>query len=151
MNDSSHMSFEEFENGVNKNKTTGVSNSTNKDAKTFVEEELAKLSPEEIDDYRENSQFIMFDKQLRDAMELLDDDQLGLLLRLSYNYLKTGKIPEIEDKLLKSQFYSWQNAINMTFTRYIKRSIYGKRGGGQIGNQNARKKYIKPSDGTKTS
>lgn len=133
-------------------KPTNETLTPTEERKRALEEKLANLTPEELAYYRSEIWMQMYDEQSATAEELLDDAQLGKLYRVIRHYLKTGEEPktnEIEDKLLVSQIKSWKSAIDLIFDYKVKQSLKSKGGGAPKGNQNARKKRIRVSDGAK--
>lgn len=115
-----------------------------------IEEELAKLTPEDMAFYRANAQLILPDEQLETAFRL-DGDRFKVLVMSAHSYLKEGIEPDFADDLiLETLFRFLKIAIDSSFTNLIKKSIAGQCGGAPKGNQNARKKRVKPSDKGKT-
>lgn len=150
--DNEHMSYEEFCEGVDKElgRQTEITSITTEDLS--IQERINNLTDEDKAYYRSQIWMQMYDEQSEIAEELLDDAQLGKLYRITRRYLKTGIYPDyekIEDKLLLSQVRSWISALDLIFDYKLRQSVKSRGKGAPRGNQNARKKRIKVSDGVK--
>ena len=125
--------------------------SENEKPKINFEEELAKLTDEDLAYYRANAQLILPDEQLNMAFKL-DGDRFKVLVMSAHSYLKEGIEPDFSDDLVLDTLFSfWKIAIDSSYTNLIKKSIAGQNGGAPKGNQNARKRRVKPSDKGKTN
>lgn len=129
-----------------------TANTTTDNNDDSTDEKIKRFTSEDWAYYRSQVYMQMYDEQSEIAEELLDDTQLGKLYRITRRYLKTGIYPDygkIEDKLLLSQVKSWISAIDLIFDYKVRQSVKSRGKGAPKGNQNARKKRIKVSDGVK--
>ena len=86
--------------------------------------------------------FILYIERKKE-IDMLSNEQCGILFKAIFEYVDTGNIPEIEDLAVKLMFSVFKAQINREAEKWKetcrKRSEAGKRGGAPKGNKNASK------------